>query len=69
MAKEEVTFTKYEEARIIGSRALQLAMGAPPLLDLVKLTKQQNKYFTPVDLAKLEFQNKIIPMHVVRKSY
>jgi hypothetical protein len=32
MAKEVQEFTKYERARIIGARALQLAMDAPLLL-------------------------------------
>ena len=36
--KQEEDFTKYERARIIGSRALQISMGAP---FLVKLTKKQ----------------------------
>ncbi len=68
MSKE--TFTKYEEARIIGARALQLAMGAPPLLlNLEKLKKEADaSYFSPVELAKLEFQQQVIPMHVVRRT-
>ena len=28
-----MTFTRFERARIIGARALQIAMGAPILLD------------------------------------
>ena len=39
MAKEEnikMKYTKYESARIIGARALQIAMGAP-LLQSAKL--------------------------------
>ena len=69
MAKHELTVTKYEQARLIGSRALQLAMGAPPLVDLDKLRKNtEGKYFSPVDLAKLEFHQALIPMHVVNKN-
>ncbi|MDP3742458.1 MAG: DNA-directed RNA polymerase subunit K [Candidatus Micrarchaeota archaeon] len=70
MAKhEEFVFTKYEEARIVGARALQLAMGAPPLIDIdtVKATLA-TQYVSPVDLAKAEFHKHLIPMHVVRKT-
>ena len=31
---EKMIYTKYEKARIIGARALQIAMGAPMLLKL-----------------------------------
>lgn len=69
MAKVELSFTKYEEARIIGARALQLAMGAPPLVDLEKLRKDSGKsYFSPVDLAEMEFAKSEIPMHVLRRA-
>ena len=69
MAKQEFSFTKYEQARIVGARALQLAMGAPPLVDLEKLRKDTGKnYFSPVDLATMEFVKADIPMHVLRKS-
>ncbi len=63
----EQQFTKYEAARLIGSRALQLAMGAPPLIDFDKL-KLTGKYVSLVDLAKMEFQQSCIPMQVVKKS-
>ncbi len=69
MTKGTVTLTKYEQARLIGARALQLAMGAPPLTDLDKVKKQLgNKYLSPVDLAEIEFEQNVIPMQVVRKT-
>ena len=69
MVKQELTVTKYEEARLVGSRALQLAMGAPPLVDFEKLRKQVGgKYLSPVDLAKVEYNQKLIPMHVLNKT-
>ncbi len=52
--------TKYETARIIGARALQLAMGAPPLIDLAE------GVIDPVKLAKEEFDKKVIPLQVAR---
>ncbi|MBI4406431.1 DNA-directed RNA polymerase subunit K [Candidatus Micrarchaeota archaeon] len=67
MAKN-VVYTKYEEARIIGSRALQLAMGAPPLVDAEDVKKETNKtYISAVDLAKAEYSKKSIPMQVIGK--
>ncbi len=58
-------FTKYEKARVIGSRALQISMGAP---FLVKLTDKQLKElnYNPIEIAKLEFREGLIPMEVKR---
>jgi len=54
-------FTKFEKARIIGARALQLAMGAPPVIELPELV------FEPSQIAKLEFEKGVLPL-VVYKS-
>ncbi len=68
MARSQLELTKYEEARIVGARALQLASGAPPLIDVEKLRKSLNaSYLSAVELAKSEFESGLIPMHVVRK--
>ena len=58
-----MTLTKYEEARIIGSRALQISMGAP---FLIKLNEKdlQNINYNPVEIAKLEFKEDIIPITI-----
>ncbi len=53
--------TKYERARIVGARALQLALGAPPL---VKTTNT----ISPVKLAQIELEKGVIPLYVVRKE-
>ncbi|MEM4255468.1 MAG: DNA-directed RNA polymerase subunit K [Candidatus Norongarragalinales archaeon] len=53
--------TKYERARIVGARALQLAMGAPPLV------KAANT-ISPVKLAQIELEKNVIPLFVVRRS-
>ncbi len=55
-------YTRFEKARIIGARALQLAYGAPPL---VKVPKGMNE---PIALAELEFEEEAIPIVVVRNS-
>jgi DNA-directed RNA polymerase subunit K len=54
--------TKYERARVIGARALQLAMGAPPLV------KVPEGLLHPVKLARLEFEKDGIPLQVLREG-
>jgi DNA-directed RNA polymerase subunit K len=53
-------YTKFEKARIIGARALQIKMGAPVL---VKLPKGKDK---PIEIAKLEFEKNVLPITVKR---
>ena len=57
--------TKYEKARIIGARALQLASGAPFLLKL-KEDDLRKISFNPIEIAKIEFEEGVIPMTVKR---
>jgi len=58
-------FTKYETARIIGARALQLSMGAPLLLKLNKEDLEKINY-NPIEIAKMEFKKGIIPITIKR---
>ena len=51
--------TKYEFARIIGARALQLARGAPPLIKV-------GKGMTFLTVAESELDKKVIPLVVYR---
>ena len=53
--------TKYEKARLTGARALQLAMGAPPLIKVPKGT------IGSVLLAKTEFERRVLPLQVIRE--
>ncbi len=64
-AKEEMVYTKYEKARMIGSRALQISMGAP---FTVKLSKKELEgiCYNPVEIAKLEFEQGVMPIEVTR---
>ena len=57
--------TKYEKARIIGARALQIAMGAPLIL---KLTKNDLKKFSydPIKLAEKELEENVLPITIKR---
>ncbi len=56
--------TRFEIARIIGARALQISMGAPPLLDVSKLPRHIRE--DPVLLAKAEFEAGVLPMTIIR---
>ncbi|MEK6917245.1 MAG: DNA-directed RNA polymerase subunit K [Nanoarchaeota archaeon] len=62
---EEENYTKYEKARMIGARALQLAMGAP---FMVKLSQKEleDLQFNPVRIATLEFDKNVLPIAVKR---
>ncbi|HDD31875.1 MAG TPA: DNA-directed RNA polymerase subunit K [Thermococcus litoralis] len=54
-------YTRFEKARIIGARALQIAMGAPVLIDILEGA-------TPLEAAVMEFEKGIIPITVIRPS-
>ncbi len=62
----EEEYTKFEKARLIGSRALQISMGAP---FRIKLTPAQLKEigYNPVEIARLEFEAGNLPISVKRK--
>lgn len=49
--------TRFEKARIIGARALQLSMGAKPLVDI-------SGSLDPIDIATLELKKKVIPLDI-----
>ncbi len=49
--------TRFEKARIIGARALQLSMGAQPLVDIPES-------LDPIDIATLELEKKVIPLNI-----
>lgn len=60
-----MTYTKFETARLIGARALQLSMGAPCLVKLT--TKDYEKVnYDPIKIARLELEKDVIPITVVR---
>ncbi|MBI5391940.1 DNA-directed RNA polymerase subunit K [Candidatus Woesearchaeota archaeon] len=57
--------TKYESARLIGARALQLAMGAPLLLEFSEADFERLHY-SPIEIAKLELEKNILPISIKR---
>lgn len=56
---EEVEYNRFEKARIISARALQISMGAPPI---IKVTATED----PITVAELEFGKGVIPITVSR---
>lgn len=61
---EEEELTRFEVARIIGARALQISMGAPILLK----EKDFKGVANPIEIAKLEFKKNAIPLTVKRPT-
>ncbi|MEL9999524.1 MAG: DNA-directed RNA polymerase subunit K [Thermoplasmata archaeon] len=55
-------YTRFEKARIIGARALQISLGAPVLINVPE------NIIDPVDIAILEFQKNAIPITVLRSE-
>jgi DNA-directed RNA polymerase subunit K len=66
MVKEEQEkHTKYEIARMIGSRALQISMGAPFLVTLSEKDLEKIGY-NPIEIAKLELEKDVLPITIKR---
>ncbi len=60
MTEERKEYTKYEKARIIGARALQIAMGAPVLIETDEIDT--------ITIAMEEFEKGVIPITVRRSE-
>ncbi|MEM3112992.1 MAG: DNA-directed RNA polymerase subunit K [Candidatus Pacearchaeota archaeon] len=56
-------FTKYEVARILGARSLQIAMDAP-LLKRIPKEKLEEINYDPMKIAKEEFDSDVLPITV-----
>ena len=52
--------TRFERARIVGARALQIAMGAPIIIEVPKARGG------PIDIALLELDSGILPITIRR---
>jgi len=53
-------YTRFEKARIIGARALQISMGAPILINVSK------EMIDPIRIAMKEFDEGVLPITVKR---
>jgi len=58
-------FTKYEIARILGARALQIAMDAPLLYKMSKPKLEEIRY-DPLRIAEIELEEDVLPITVNR---
>ena len=58
-------FTKYEKARIVGARALQISMGAPLLIKFEEADLEKINY-NPVAISRMEFEKGILPITIKR---
>ncbi|KYK26565.1 MAG: DNA-directed RNA polymerase subunit K [Candidatus Proteinoplasmatales archaeon SG8-5] len=54
-------YTRFEKARIIGARGLQISMGAPILI------KVPEDLIDPIDIAMQEYEKGVLPITVKRK--
>ncbi len=54
-------YTRFEKARIIGARSIQIELGAPVLIDV------PDEVTDPIDIAQMEFEKEAIPMTIVRR--
>ena len=52
--------TRFERARIVGARALQIAMGAPILID------PKTQLASPIDIALEELESSLLPITIRR---
>ena len=57
----QIFLTRYEKARIVGARALQISFGAPILVDKPK------NLIDPIKIAQLELKSAILPLTIRRE--
>ena len=57
-----IFLTRYEKARIVGARALQISFGAPILVD------KPINLIDPIKIAQLELKSRILPL-TIRREY
>ena len=56
---------RYETARILGARALQIAMNAPLLVKISKEDLEKVRY-DPIKIAEIELKSEILPISIKR---
>jgi len=55
-------YTRFEKARIIGARALQISLGAPILIEA------SEDIIDPITISIMEYEKGVIPMTVKRET-
>lgn len=63
MTTDMIKFTKYEEARILGARALQLAMNAPLLVKISEEDLEKINY-DALKIAEIELRTGVLPISI-----
>lgn len=53
-------YTRFERARLIGARALQISEGAPPLLEINETD--------PIMVAREELEEGVLPISIKRET-
>ncbi len=51
-------YTRFEKARIVGARAIQISYGAPVFVDGIE------GLIDPIDVAMLEIEKDVVPISV-----
>jgi DNA-directed RNA polymerase subunit K/omega len=59
------SFSKYERARILGARALQISMNAPLLIKIEKEDLEKINY-DAIKIAEVELNSDILPISIKR---
>jgi len=54
--------SRFEKARVIGARALQISMGAPVQIEV------PNEIIDPVIIAQMEYDDGVIPIDIVDRE-
>jgi len=57
-----IFLTRYEKARIVGARALQISFGAPILVE------KPINMIDPIKIAQLELKSQILPLTIRREN-
>ncbi|TFG26333.1 MAG: DNA-directed RNA polymerase subunit K [Promethearchaeota archaeon] len=57
----QIFLTRYEKARIVGARALQISFGAPILVEKPK------NMIDPIKIAQVELKSGILPLTIRRE--
>ncbi len=60
--------TKYERARLVGARALQLMLGAPPLVDVMELKRRGIILKDTIEIAEYELNEGLLPVTIIRRA-
>jgi DNA-directed RNA polymerase subunit K len=63
MDQKKAKLTNYEKTRIIGARALQVAMDAPAIKKFSEKELEELRY-SPLKIAEIEFEEGLLPITV-----